>query len=176
MREADFEVLLHLVERLSDEQRTALGPALAPAPGEPAAGGAGGGLAVGLGRAGGGAADRAGVRRGAALPALRRREVAALGVRQRAAPLPLPGLPQDLQRADRHLAGATAQEGLLAALRRSARGRDDLGQGGRALRRAPHDRLPPAPPVPARTGGGARGPGRRGRGGRDLLSPLPPGP
>ena len=31
MREADFEVLLHLVERLSDEQRTALGRALASA-------------------------------------------------------------------------------------------------------------------------------------------------
>src|SRR3954468_14433632 len=37
MREADFEVLLHLVERLSDEQRTALGRALASAPGEPEA-------------------------------------------------------------------------------------------------------------------------------------------
>ena len=34
MREADFEVLLHLVERLSDEQRTALGRALAAASGE----------------------------------------------------------------------------------------------------------------------------------------------
>src|SRR5690242_12992825 len=37
MREADFEVLLHLVERLSDEQRTALGRALAAASGEPEA-------------------------------------------------------------------------------------------------------------------------------------------
>ena len=37
MREADFEVLLHLVERLSDEQRTALGRALASAAGEPEA-------------------------------------------------------------------------------------------------------------------------------------------
>ena len=37
MREADFEVLLHLVERLSDEQRTALGRALASASGEPEA-------------------------------------------------------------------------------------------------------------------------------------------
>src|SRR3954447_493516 len=35
MREADFEVLLHLVERLGDEQRTALGRALASASGEP---------------------------------------------------------------------------------------------------------------------------------------------
>src|SRR3954447_24312461 len=34
MREADFEVLLHLVERLGDEQRTALGRALASASGE----------------------------------------------------------------------------------------------------------------------------------------------
>src|SRR3954470_14891387 len=37
MREADFEVLLRLVERLSDEQRTALGRALASAAGEPEA-------------------------------------------------------------------------------------------------------------------------------------------
>src|SRR5206468_908671 len=37
MREADVEVLLHLVERLSDEQRTALGRALASASGEPEA-------------------------------------------------------------------------------------------------------------------------------------------
>jgi transposase-like protein len=37
MREADFEVLLHLVERLGDEQRTALGRALASASGEPEA-------------------------------------------------------------------------------------------------------------------------------------------
>src|SRR5437764_8961435 len=37
VREADFEVLLHLVERLSDEQRTALGRALASASGEPEA-------------------------------------------------------------------------------------------------------------------------------------------
>src|SRR4051812_16765467 len=37
MREADFEVLLRLVERLSDEQRAALGRALASAPGEPEA-------------------------------------------------------------------------------------------------------------------------------------------
>jgi hypothetical protein len=34
MREADFAALLHLVERLSDEQRTALGRALAAASGE----------------------------------------------------------------------------------------------------------------------------------------------
>src|SRR5947208_2268145 len=37
MREADFEVLLRLVERLSDEQRAALGRAPASAPGEPEA-------------------------------------------------------------------------------------------------------------------------------------------
>ena len=37
MREADFEVLLRSVERLSDEQRTALGRALASASGEPEA-------------------------------------------------------------------------------------------------------------------------------------------
>src|SRR4051794_37525023 len=37
MREADFEVLLQLVERLGDEQRTALGRALAAASGEPEA-------------------------------------------------------------------------------------------------------------------------------------------
>ena len=37
MREADFEVLLRLVERLGDEQRAALGRALASAPGEPEA-------------------------------------------------------------------------------------------------------------------------------------------
>src|SRR4051794_22458119 len=37
MREADFEVLLHLVERLGGEQRAALGRALASAPGEPGA-------------------------------------------------------------------------------------------------------------------------------------------
>ena len=34
MREADFAALLHLVERLSLEQRTALGRALAAASGE----------------------------------------------------------------------------------------------------------------------------------------------
>src|SRR3954464_11314502 len=38
MREADFEVLLRLVERLGGEQRTALGRALASASGEPEAG------------------------------------------------------------------------------------------------------------------------------------------
>src|SRR4051812_3806698 len=38
MREADFEVLLHLVERLGGEQRTALGRALVAASGEPEAG------------------------------------------------------------------------------------------------------------------------------------------
>jgi transposase-like protein len=37
MREADFEVLLQLVERLSDEQRTVLGRSLAAAPGGPEA-------------------------------------------------------------------------------------------------------------------------------------------
>ena len=37
MREADFEVLLRLVERLSDEQQGALGRALASASGEPEA-------------------------------------------------------------------------------------------------------------------------------------------
>ena len=37
MREVDFEALLHLVERLSDEQRAALGRALASASGEPEA-------------------------------------------------------------------------------------------------------------------------------------------
>src|SRR5919199_1616025 len=105
MREADFEVLLRLVERLGGEQR------------------------AGLGRARGGTADRGSVRRGAALPALRRREVAALGVRQRAAPLSVQGLPKDLQRADRYLPGAAAQEGVLAALRRGARGGHEPDQG-----------------------------------------------
>src|SRR5690242_4748512 len=37
MREADFEVLLQLVERLRDEQRTVLGRSLAAAPGGPEA-------------------------------------------------------------------------------------------------------------------------------------------
>jgi hypothetical protein len=37
MREADFEALLGLVERLSGEQRAALGRALASASGEPEA-------------------------------------------------------------------------------------------------------------------------------------------
>ena len=37
MREADFEVLLRLVERLGGEQRAALGRALASASGEPEA-------------------------------------------------------------------------------------------------------------------------------------------
>src|SRR3954467_2197956 len=37
MREADFEVLLRLAERLSDEQRTVLGRSLAAASGEPEA-------------------------------------------------------------------------------------------------------------------------------------------
>src|SRR3954464_8781079 len=83
MREADFEVLLRLVARLGGEQRAALGRAPASA-----AGGAGGLRGVAVGGARGGTADRGSVRRGAALPALRRREVAALGVRQRAAPLP----------------------------------------------------------------------------------------
>src|SRR5215211_6363998 len=36
-REVDFEAALHLVERLSDERRTALGRALASASGEPEA-------------------------------------------------------------------------------------------------------------------------------------------
>src|SRR3954452_18308250 len=115
-----------------------------------AADGARAGLGVGLGRARGGAADPAGVRRGAALPALRRRAAAALGPRQRAAPLSVPSLPQDLRRADRHLPGAAAQEGLLAALRRGARGGHEPGRGGRPLRRAPHDQLPLAAPLPAR--------------------------
>src|SRR3954447_19698031 len=174
MREADFEVLLRLVERLGGGER---GGARGGLGGGPGRGGGGGGAAGGGGGGGarGGAADRGSVRRGAALPALRRREVAALGVRQRAAPLSLPSLPQDLQHADRHLPGAAAQEGVLAALRRGARGGHEPDQGGRPLRRAPDDELPLAAPVPARAGGGARGPGRRGRGGRDLLSPVPQG-
>src|SRR3954465_10548587 len=174
MREADFEVLLRLVERLGGEQRAALGRALAAGSGGPG-GGARAARGGGRGRAGGGTADRGSVRRGAALPALRRREVAALGVRQRAAPLSVQGLPEDLQRADRYLPGAAAQEGLLAALRRGARGRHEPDEGGRPLRRPPDDQLPLAAPLPAGTSGGARGPGRRGRGGRDLLSPLSQG-
>src|SRR6476661_10053669 len=127
-----------------------------------AADSAGAGLGVGRGRARGGAADRAGVRRGVALPALRCRAAAALGLRQRAAPLPLRNLPEDLQRPDRHLAGAVAEEGVLAALRRGARGRDEPDEGGRPLRRAPDDQLPLAAPLPAGAGGDARGAGWRG--------------
>src|SRR5215213_397092 len=152
MREADFEVLLRLVERLGGEQRAALVRAWR-ARGDPAAGG--------------------GLRRGPALPALRRGgTAAALGSCERAAPLSLQDLPQDLQCPDRHLAGAAAQEGALAGLRRGARGRHEPDQGGRPLRRAPDDELPLAAPLPASTGGDARGAGRRGRGGRDLLSAL----
>ena len=159
MREADFAVLLHLVERLSVEQRTALGRALAAASGESEA--------VRL-------LEEAFARR-AALPALRRDGPAAVGLCQRPAPLPLHGLPQDLQCPDRHLPGAAAQEGVLAALRRGARGRHDAGAGGGALRRAPDDQLPLAAPLPRGAGGGAGGARRRGRGGRDLLSPLAQG-
>src|SRR3954466_9124040 len=140
-----------------------------------ARGGGGAGVGGGGGGAGGGAAAGGGVRRGHALPALRRHGVAALGPRERAAPLPLRGLPQDLQRADRHLAGAAAQEGLLAALRRGARGRHEPDEGGRPLRRPPDDQLPLAAPLPAGPDGGAGGARRRGRGGRDLLSPLAQG-
>ena len=73
MREADFEVLLRLVERLSDEQRTALGRALASAAGEPEA--------VRLVERAFAAAPRC--------PHCGADAAAALGVRQRAAPLPL---------------------------------------------------------------------------------------
>src|SRR3954465_12621174 len=78
MREADFEVLLRLGERLRGEEGGAGGGG---------AGGARGGPGGGLGRARGGAAAGGGVRRRPALPALRGDDVAALGVRQRAAAL-----------------------------------------------------------------------------------------
>src|SRR3954449_5801476 len=110
-READFEVLLRLgaqlgggagggvgvrlrlVEQLGGEQRATLGRALASAPGEPEA--------VRLLEEAFAAAPR--------LPALRRgAAAAALGSCQRAAPLSLQGLPQDLQCPDRHLPGAAA--------------------------------------------------------------------
>src|SRR3954451_22874126 len=219
MREADFEALLGLVERLSGERQAALGRALAAASGEADRGGVleqacaaaprcphcattaprRWGRASGLRRyrckacrktfnalTGTSLARlrkkralaglRRALRRGPALPALRRGgTAAALGSCERAAPLSLQGLPQDLQRPDRHLPGAAAQEGALAGLRRGARGRHEPDQGSRALRRAPDDELPLAAPVPASTGGDARGAGRRGRGGRDLLSPVPQG-
>src|SRR5215217_1573919 len=83
-----------------------------------AAGGARAGLGVRAWRARGGPAAGGGLRRGPALPALRRGgTAAALGSCERAAPLSLQGLPQDLQRPDRHLPGAAAQEGALAGLR-----------------------------------------------------------
>src|SRR3954451_4183342 len=154
MREADFEALLGLVERLSGERQAALGRALAAASGEADRGGVleqacaaaprcphcattaprRWGRASGLRRyrckacrktfnalTGTSLARlrkkralaglRRALRRGPALPALRRGgTAAALGSCERAAPLSLQGLPQDLQCPDRHLPGAAAQE------------------------------------------------------------------
>ena len=95
-----------------------------------------------------GAADRAaGVRRGVALPALRRDGAAALAPRERAEPLPLHDLSEAPQRPDRHLAGAAAQEGVLAAPRRRARGRHGPGEGGSPPQRV---QLLPSSPVQRR--------------------------
>src|SRR3954452_8444534 len=105
MREADFEVLLHLVERLSDEQRAALERALASASGEPEA--------VRLIEGAFAAAPRcphcaaARLQRWGHASGLRRYRCAACGA---TAARPLP---QDLQRPDRHLAGPAAREGVL---------------------------------------------------------------
>src|SRR3954451_4341769 len=153
MREADFEVLLHLVERLGDEQRTALGRALASASGEPEA--------VRLLERAFAAAPRCPhcgaerLQRWGDASGLRRYRCQACR--------------KTFNALNRHLPGAAAQEGLLAALRRGARGRHEPGEGGRPPRGAPHDQLPLAAPLPARARGDARGPGRRGRGGRPFF-------
>src|SRR3954451_25171951 len=84
----------------------------------------------GFRRAGNGAVDRAGVRRGVALPALRRNGAAALAPRQRVDPLLLHDLPEGPQRLDRLLAATAAREGVLAAPRRRARGGQGVDEGG----------------------------------------------
>src|SRR4051794_2750248 len=125
MREADFEVLLRLVERLCDEQRTALGRALAAASGEPEAVRLIEGAFAVAPRCPRCGAER--LQRWGFAGGLRRYRCQACR--------------KTFDALNRHPAGAAAQEGLLAALRRGARGRDDLGRGGRALRRAPDDEL-----------------------------------
>src|SRR4051795_13771671 len=177
MHEADFAALLHLVERLSLEQRTALGRALAATSGESEA--------IRLLEEAFLAAPRCphcaatavqrwgyAIPRRPAAPARARGGRGGGGRPRRPAPLPLPALPQDLQCPDRHLPGAAAQEGVLAGVRRGARGRHDAGAGGGALRRAYDDQLPLAAPLPQSAGSGAGGARRRGRGRRDLFSPL----
>lgn len=115
------------------------------------------------------AAARGGVRIGALLSALPRHHPAALGSCQRTAPLSRHRLWQDLQRPDRRLPGAAAQEGMLARLRRGARGRDGPGAGCRPSRRAPDDQLSLAAPLPQGPGSDAGGAHRRGQGGHETL-------
>ena len=106
--------------------------------------------------------------RGHRLSALRRPAPGALGSGQRFAALPLRRLPAHLQRADRNLAGASAQEGRVGG---SGRGVDDRGkhrQSGKAVRGGPHHGVPLAAPVPRGAGGRQAEPAeRRRRGGRD---------
>src|SRR3954468_13693476 len=97
MREADFAALLHLVERLSLEQRTALGRALAAASGESEA--------IRLLAEAFLAAPRC---RHCAAAALQRWGYASGLRRYRARPAARPPMPC------RHLPGAAAQEGMLA--------------------------------------------------------------
>src|SRR3954470_15845092 len=165
MREADFEVLLHLVERLSDEQRTALGRALASAAGEPEA--------VRLLERAFAAAPRCphcGAER-------LQRWGHASGLRRYRC--------QACRKTFNALTGTS-----LARLRKKAcwlRYGEALAAGVSLAKAAAHcgvhlttsfrwrPRLLRAAPLPPRARAGARGPGRRGRGGRDLLPPLQKG-
>ena len=150
MREADFEVLLRLVERLGGSQRAALRA----------------GLGVGVGRAGGDPAARGCVRHRPALPALRRGGAAALGPRD--------GLRRYRCRTCRRTFNALTGTSL-ARLRKKecwlAYG-EALAAGYEPERRRPplaactDDELPLAAPVPAGADRDARGAGRRGRGGQ----------
>src|SRR4051812_28179230 len=127
MREADFEVLLHLVERLSDEQRAALGRALASASGEPEA--------VRLLEEAFAAAPRCphcaatGPRRWGRASGPRRYRCGGCGKTFNA----LTGT---------SLARLRKKERWPAGLRRGARGGHEPDRGGRPLRRAPDDQLP----------------------------------
>src|SRR3954462_7648661 len=130
MREADFAALLHLVERLSLEQRTALGRALAAASGESEA--------IRLLEEAFLAAPRCphcaatALQRWGYASGLRRYRCTAC--RQTFNARAGTSLAR-LRKKDRHLLGADAQEGVLAGVRRGARGRHDAGAGGGALRR-----------------------------------------
>src|ERR671932_2861290 len=155
MREADFEVLLRLVERLGGEQRAALGRALASASGELEAVRLIEGVFVAAPRCPHCGAER--LQRWGSASGLRRYRCKACRKTFNA----LTGT---------SLARLRKKACWLRSLRRGAGGGHEPDQGGRPLRRAPDDQLPLAAPLPAGARGDARGPGRRGRGGRDLLS------